>query len=321
MLIEKEIVNNKIKTLAIIVNWNTKDLLEKSIGDLLHVKEKFDLEILVIDNNSTDGSQELLKSKFNSCFIHLSNKNLGYAAANNLGFSLFPNVDYYLLINSDAYITTESFSKLLKEIEFNNNIAAITPALKLNSGKLQLGSAGFGPTWYYSINTFFYLSKVSKIFKGLFITQNNYKNTIDKVYVDWIAFACTLMRREALLSVGFFSEKYFVYGEDSDWCWRAKKKEWEIVYLPYTSIIHDVGASSENKSQLNPNWFINLSDSIKINGTKLDYNLFLISALFSYLIRYVVFSVGFFLIPDNTKRRKMCFLLAKTTLKLLFNKI
>ena len=321
MLIEKEIINIKIKSLAIIVNWNTRGLLEKSIGALLAVKEKFDLEILVIDNNSTDGSQDLLKSKFNSCFIYLSNKNLGYAAANNLGFSLFPNVKYYLLINSDAYITTNSFSKLYDELESNNNIAAVTPALKLNSGKLQLGSAGYGPSWYYALNTFFYISKINKIFKGLFITQKNYKTTTNKVYVDWIAFACTLMRRDALLNVGLFNEKYFVYGEDSDWCWRAKQKKWEIVYLPYTSIIHDVGASSENKSQLNPNWFINLSDSIKINGTKLDYKLFLIFTLISFFIRFAIFSIGSLFLFNNVNKRKMCFLLSKTALKLLFNKI
>ena len=138
------------------------------------------------------------------------------------------------------------------------------------------------------------------------------------IFVEWIAFACAFIRNSSLKNIGIFNEKYFVYGEDSDWCWRARKLNFKIAYLPFISIIHEVGASSVNKAHLNPNWFINLSKTIFDNGSKYDYYLFLIISLISFAIRFLIFYFIKFFYKKYTIYTKLCFLLYKTSFKLLF---
>ena len=311
-LIKKEI-------LIIIVNWNTKDMLKRCLDSIRLLDSGF--ETVIVDNNSSDGSNEMLKTYFSNFHLIFNSENLGYSKANNLAFKKFPDFKYYLLLNSDAIVSNDSILKMKETLVNNYRIAAVSPALKLPTGELQIGGAGFGPNIISSFNTFFLLSRISPFFKGLYFFQKHYKKDKNIVFVNWLAFACTMITNDSLKKVGYLDESYFVYGEDSDWCWRAKKMKYKIAYLPFVSAIHDVGASSEFKATKSPNWFINLANSIKKQGGKINYFFFLIFGLMGYSIRYIGYEIKRIVFIKKTStyqmQTKMLFL---TCVDLILNK-
>ena len=279
----------KADFLVIIVNWNTKALLSRCLTSLRACKKAIDFDTAVIDNGSQDGSATMVANEFPECRLLRNEQNLGFAKANNFAFNSFPGYEHYLLLNSDASVTLEAMEALLSLLRMYPDIAAAGPALKLPNGRYQFGGAGWGPSWLYAFNTFFLLSNASRLFRGLFICQENYAKSQQPVMVDWLAGACLLIRAAALKDVGILDERYFVYGEDADWCWRARKKGWKIAYLPYVCVLHEMGASSAFK--LNTSWFLNLASAVKARGSKMNYVLFLICGLIGYFIRLTLYAI------------------------------
>lgn len=312
---------DKVDLLVIVVNWNTKALLHRCLQSLRMCQNSIKFDVVVIDNGSTDGSAEMLEAEFLDYHIVLSKENMGFGKANNFAFRSFPQAAYYLLLNSDASVTPDVIRTMLDFIKENANIAAIGPALKLPTGQYQLGSAGWGPNWIYSFNTFFLLSNISRLFRGLFIFQEQYSKSRVPIMVNWLACTCILIRTQAIEDVGLFDERYFVYGEDSDWCWHARKKGWKIAYLPYVSVLHDVGASSPFKAQQNPAWFINLASAVKQQGGRINYALFLLFGLIGYSVRLAACEVKLIIKRNESsrERRHLYALLLKTCYKLLFS--
>ena len=310
---------NQAEFLVIIVNWNTLELLKGCLEALEAVKKSINFDVLVVDNGSKDGSAEMLKQDYLNCKLILNDKNLGFGKANNLGLKQYPDYPFYLLLNSDTLVNTKTISKMLSVAKSNPRIAAVNPSLILPSGDLQTGGAGFGPGLLSSFNTFTGLSKLSPIFKGLYIEQKHYLKNTKELSVDWVALACTLISRKVLEDIGLLDEIFFVYGEDSEWCWRAKKKGWEFVYLPNLNITHFLGGSTEDKAQLNSKWFEALSLSVKLQGTRKDFYGFIIMGFFGYSFRYLILQIWNVFSADKELRLKkqLCLL----SLKVCFNLI
>ena len=106
--------------------------------------------------------------------------------------------------------------------------------------------------------------------------------------VDWLAAACMLVRAQALMDIGLFAERYFVYGEDAEWCWRARERGWRIAYLPYVSAHHHYQGSTEPDDWKNPIWFRNLADAVHQRGGRTQYQIFLMLALVGYWLRLTI---------------------------------
>lgn len=313
-------IETNASVIVIIVNWNTKQLLRQCLESLRLCRCNVRFYAVVVDNDSTDGSAEMVETEYPECKLVKSWENIGFGRANNLAFRLFPGYSYYLLLNSDAMITPSVMCALVRFLEEHPEVGAAGPALKLPGEQYQMGGAGWGPNAVHAFNTFLMLSNVSRRFRGLFIVQKHYAGKREAVMVDWLAGACMMVRSQTLADIGLFDERYFVYGEDAEWCWRARSRGWKISYLPYVSATHYYRGSMATDDWGNTDWYCNMLDAVRRTSGDINYRLFLLCGVMGYLIRFVVL-VPFSLTGRNLPRRARLnryVSLLKNSLRLLF---
>lgn len=244
----------KINVSVVIVNWNTKKLLENclksivdKVGDIGKV-EDFTYEVIVVDNGSQDGSQKMVTTKFPKVRLLENKENLGFAKANNLGIQVAKG-KYVLLLNSDTYMVENSLQKLVRRADETEDIGAVGPML-LNEDRSIQQSVGFFP---HLTKVFWWMSFIDDLPFGSFLKP--YHVDHDSFYqkhheVDWITGAAMLIPKRVFERVGVLDEKIFMYGEDVDWCYRAKAAGFKIFYSPTTRLVH-IGRGSANKVSQN----------------------------------------------------------------------
>jgi GT2 family glycosyltransferase len=235
-----------MKLSIIIVSYNTKEITKNCLSYLQKNFKKYPLEneIIVVDNNSTDGSLAMLESekrKFNNLRIISLNKNLGYGKANNIGIKEAKG-DFILLLNSDVYVKDLDFLDLINLFGAFNNLGALTVKVKLNNNLIDPASHRGLPTLWRSFNYFLNLEKLTqrifllnRLFGGYHLTYYN----LEKIHpVEVISGAFFFTRRDILVKVGGFDEDYFLYGEDVDLCYKIKEMRYDILYYPLWEVIH-----------------------------------------------------------------------------------
>ncbi|MBI5326081.1 MAG: glycosyltransferase [Ignavibacteriae bacterium] len=237
---------------VIIVNYNVKDFLFQCLksvekaSDLVR-KSGFTTEIIVVDNNSTDGSIDYLLQNFpNVNFISLSD-NLGFGKANNIGVEKSSG-KYLLILNPDTVIEEDNLLKMFNYMESNPEIGAAGCKVLNSDGSFQLSCRRGLPTPWASFSKLFGLQKLfpkSKFFGKYNLT---YRSIDETYYIDILIGAYMFVKREAFESVGGFDEIYFMYGEDIDLCYSIQRKGWKISYFHETSIIHYKGESTRRSS-------------------------------------------------------------------------
>jgi len=228
-----------MKLSIIILNHNTRDLLRQTL-DSIHTDLKH--EIIVVDNASTDGSTEMIRLKYPGVQLILSDKNIGFAAGNNLGLHQARG-QYLLTLNSDTQIVTDALERLVAYLDHHPDVGIITPKLVLSDGAIDLSCHRGFPTLGNSIAYFVGLESLlpdSKLTAGYHQTWQDF-TTIHQV--DAVSGAAMMFRRSLLKEVGYLDEQFFMYAEDIDFCLRAKKAGWQVVFYPAASIIHFKGAS------------------------------------------------------------------------------
>ncbi len=273
---------------VIVVNWNTRELLRQCLNSLRACMESPGFSVVVVDNGSTDDSITMIETEYPGYRLVKNRENIGFAKANNLAFTLYPKHSYFLLLNSDATVTSELIQALFNFLKTHKDVGAVGPALRLPDGRFQFGGAGWGPKAVYSCNTFFMLANISRRFRGLFIVQKHYEGSHEPVFVDWLAGACMMIRAQTLADVGVFDERYFVYGEDAEWCWRARSKGWRIAYIPCVSATHHYRGSTVGNGKISTDWFRLLADAVLVASSGFNYRLFLIFGVLGYTLRIVV---------------------------------
>jgi GT2 family glycosyltransferase len=237
------------------VNYNTKDLLLGCLESVKRNTKGIEYEIIVVDNASTDGSAEILKRlKGQSFKAILNSTNLGFARANNQGIKIADG-RYVLLLNSDTEIKDNVLGEMLAYMDKNTKAGIVSCALRDKDGKLQ-ATGGYFPTllrvasWMFFLDDIPLLDKLIKPFhpmheKSFFYRgEGFFKRESPR---DWVTGAFFLIRRVVLDEVGVLDEDYFMYTEEVDLCFRAKKKGWEVWYLPKWAIVHYGGASSASE--------------------------------------------------------------------------
>ncbi len=235
---------------VIIVNYNVKELLGQCINSIVSASGRLSVEIIVVDNNSFDGSVEYLKEKFSGLKqlkIIDSPVNLGFAKANNLG-AKEASGEYLLILNPDTILQEDTLEKSLEFYKNTKQIGALTCKLILPNGKLDLACRRSFPTPSVAVYRILGLSKIfpkSRIFGKYNLT---YLDENDTYEVDAIVGAFMLIKKSIYDEVRGFDEDYFMYGEDLDLCFRIKKAGYKIYYYPGTSIIHYKGESTKKSS-------------------------------------------------------------------------
>lgn len=218
----------------IIVNWNTKELLSQCLCSIYETGSFFTFEVIVVDNGSTDDSVALVEKQFPDVKLIKNDRNLGFASANNQGLAIGCG-RYFMLLNSDTIVLPGAIDTLIQMADQNPNVGMIGPKLLNMDGSLQKSWANF-PS---------FVSELTGQNFGKRIPVPGIPNTFE---IDWMMGACMLVRSKVLQDVGKMDEDYFFYSEETDWCFRIKKKNWRIWYTTNTQIYHLWGGSTRSGS-------------------------------------------------------------------------
>jgi GT2 family glycosyltransferase len=224
-------------------NLNTKELLHQYLKSLYENTSGLGLEVIVVDNGSTDGSVEMLQQAFPQVRLFQNQTNIGVSKAYNQAFRATCG-RYVACLNTDIIVLPNALFTMYQFLEDHPAVGAVGCKLLNADGSLQ-HSCGHTPTLLGLTFQSLGLSRLfprNKFFARFLMTYWDH----DEVrQVDQPAAACFMMRRQALEEVGLFDEQFFVYFEDVDWCYRAKMAGWPIYFLPQAQVIHLGGRTSE----------------------------------------------------------------------------
>ncbi|RMF48367.1 MAG: glycosyltransferase family 2 protein, partial [Anaerolineae bacterium] len=227
---------------VIIVNWNTRQLLAQAIRSVQQTFGKLSVEIIVVDNGSTDGSQDMLRSHFPLVKVVQNTENVGFARANNQGARLARG-EFLLLLNSDAELYPNAMQSMLEVMRAHPKAGIVGANLRNPGGSFQASHTPF-PTL---TQEFLILSGLGRALYGAHYPSRGPEEDIGPQRVDYIEGACMLIRREPYLEVGGMDEGYFMYAEEVDLCYTFVQHGWEVWYQPAARVLHHGGGSSRNR--------------------------------------------------------------------------
>lgn len=230
----------------IIVNYNTKKLLENTIKSITDTVNLIKYEIIIVDNASIDGSIEMVKKQFSQVKLIENKDNLGFPKANNIGIKEAAG-RYILLLNSDTKVLDDCIQRCLEYMDSNVEVGALGCKLLLASGKLDHACKRGFPTPEASL---YYILKFHKLFpnsKKFGKYTLNYLPINEINEVDALTGAFMMLRKEVINKIGLLDETFFMYGEDLDWCFRIKETGYKVIYYPEAVTIHYKGGSSKRK--------------------------------------------------------------------------
>lgn len=219
------------RVLILIVNWNNYSDTKECLDSLAQLTSD-NYQVMLVDNGSIDNSSQLLEEEFPEIQLVNLQENLGFAGGNNVGleYALKEEFPFTLLLNNDTIVQDGDFlAKLVQVLEEEPSVGAVGPTVEQTDGITQLSILPYPNIGNTIINSL-----------GLY--HPNHKK---RQFVDSIAGCCVLVRREAIEQAGLLDENYFMYGEETEWFFRIRKKGWKILFLPVDSILHKEGSSSK----------------------------------------------------------------------------
>ena len=226
----------------VIVSWNAKQYLLNCLRSLAEARDEQDIEILVIDNASTDGSCEAVDEHYPEVILIRNETNLGFAKANNIGLRKSRG-RYVCLINSDVVVFPGCLHTLSTYMEEHPGVGMIGPRILNPDGTLQT-SIGLLPSLGRLMGLSIGLNRLfprSSVFSGLHLSPRAHRHTRS---VEVMIGCFWMVRHSAFTDVGLLDEDFFIYGEDIDWCKRFSEAGWKIIYHTDAEAIHFGGASS-----------------------------------------------------------------------------
>jgi GT2 family glycosyltransferase len=243
---------------VIIVSFNTRELVLACLRSVYAGRGAGDVEVIVVDNASTDGSRDAIRREFPKARIIENIHNLGFSAANNIGLENAAG-SYAILLNSDAELRPDGI-KLLREFMDNHPEAgAAGPRLVYDDGTTQPSADSVPNLLTEFLHLFGFrrlipgetarrmvapvLSKASGKTVGTYF--ETYSGSLEPREVDCISGACLIARADTVAKVGGLDDKFFMYMEDMDWCVRIKETGAKVYYIPEVEVVHHVGKSAE----------------------------------------------------------------------------
>ena len=227
-----------------IVNWNGGDFLASCVGSVYGGVGEREIEVIIVDNGSTDGSAVEIKRLFPETTIIEHGRNDGFAAANNIAID-HSQGRYLLFLNPDTIVDPGSIGRMVSFLEEERAAGALGCKLYHPvTGSIE-SSARSNPEPLPLFWNLLYLDRFfprNRLF-GRYLMSHRSED--ERREVDWVTGACMLARREAVETAGGFDASFFMYCEDIDICYRIKSNGWKIYYLPEAKVGHYRGRSSE----------------------------------------------------------------------------
>lgn len=226
-----------MKTAIVILNWNGEKYLKEFLAPLLRSIQTIDAEVIVADNNSTDGSVAYIENCYEGRIRTIClDKNYGFAEGYNKALQQI-DAQYYLLLNSDVLVEKNWFYALEEWMEYHPDCAVCGPKIRSYARRDEFeyaGAAGGLMDYYgYSFCRGRILSYVEK-------DEGQYDLPED---VFWCSGACMMVRAQAWRELGGFDRDFFAHFEEIDFCWRAKLAAWRICYVPRSTVFHVGGGT------------------------------------------------------------------------------
>ena len=229
---------------VLVVTYNTASLTPMALRRTLAAAGAVDVRLLVRDNGSSDGTVDSIAREVPEADVEAGADNLGFAAGVNrlLERSTAP---WVLLLNSDAWPAAGAIERLLAVAEAHPEAAAVVPRLERPEGRYEHSTHRFPSIRLAAISGFAH-HWVGRHWGERFLLEGYWAHDRARP-VDWAVGAAMLLRRSALDDVGFLDERYFMYAEDLEWCWRANRLGWTVWFEPSAVFVH-VGNASGEKS-------------------------------------------------------------------------
>ena len=236
-----------MKLSIIIVNYNVEYFLEQCLHSVLNATKHISSETFVVDNNSFDGSCDMVKTKFPNVILIENKINIGFSKANNKAIKLSKG-EYILLLNPDTIVEENTFEKCIEFMELNSDCGGIgVYMIDGNGNYLPESKRGLPTPWV----AFCKISGLGKVFKNSAKFNKYYLGHLDNKEthsIEILSGAYMFLRKEALEKIGLLDEKFFMYGEDIDLSYRIIQGGFKNYYLPTTKIIHYKGESTKKSS-------------------------------------------------------------------------
>jgi len=219
---------------AIVVTYNALPWIERCLESVLAY------ETIVVDHGSTDGTLDLVRERFPRARL-IQQDNRGFGAGYNRGMRAASG-RYYLLINSDAWVVGDAADRLAAFADDHPRVAVVGPRLLNPDGSLQRSVRAF-PTKWRIATEYLFLRKLAPRSRALnaFYAGGFEHDSVREA--DFVMAACLLVRRDAADEVGLFDESFFMFSEETDWCYRFRRAGWSVVFYPDAEVVHVGGAT------------------------------------------------------------------------------
>lgn len=279
----------------IIVNWNSRELLQKCLSSIYDNTNMLTLEVIVIDNASRDGSAGMVEREFPQVSLIKNKDNLGFAKGNNQGF-LQARGRYVLILNPDTEVVSDALLKMVKYLKSNKEVGAVSGRLVYPDGTFQRYYSRF-PTFLSILTTWFLpkaLAYKSKPTRAYLMLDDDFSKEIE---VPQPAGSCLMVKRDLFLKECFMDEQFPIFFNDVDLCRRIYNKGKKIYVLPDVTIIHHwaKGGSEQGKKSLflSGEYFISMFDYFSKYERAVKADLLRILISLGFLIRILAFFIGY----------------------------
>jgi N-acetylglucosaminyl-diphospho-decaprenol L-rhamnosyltransferase len=230
---------------VVIVNYNTRHLLDELFSGLKQACEGIAVQIIVVDNASKDQSVELLRSCYPDVELIANASNVGFGRANNQALPLLRG-KYVLLLNTDAFVAPDTLRKTVACMETHPDCGVLGVRLVGRDGVLQPSCRYFPTPW----NGFLAALGLGRWFPSVRMIDDMDWDHASLRECDWVPGCYYLMRRAVIDQVGLFDPRYFLYYEEVDHCRAVKQAGWKVLYFPDTQVIHIGGESAKSDHKI-----------------------------------------------------------------------
>ncbi len=286
---------------VIIVAWNVRNFLQNCLESIYKETEGVEFEVIYVDNASEDKSVEMVREHFPEANIIQNTQNKGFVVANNQGIEAAKG-RYVLLLNSDTVILDNAIAKTI-EFADTHPEAAVVGCKLLNPDKTLQPTCFMFPSILNMLLSTSYLYKLFRKSKFFGRERMTWWDRSDTREVDVATGCYMLVRREAIDQVGVMDERFFIYADETDWCYRFKKNGWKIMFTPEIQIIHYGGQTTK---QMTKEFRLQLQGSglifMKLHRNKLAFPLARLLAVMFFFLRVPYWLVRAILHKNERKK-------------------
>lgn len=234
---------------VLMVNYNTADLLVRSVQALKRAANGIGVQIIVVDNASRDDSVLRIAKEHPDVIVIANRDNVGFGRACNQALARASG-EYVLLLNTDAFVAPDSLAKTLAYMQMHRRCGILGVKLVGADGRLQPSARYFPTPW----NLFLTRTGLGRfrIFRSVRMVDDMNWDHASVRRCDWVPGCFYLVRRTVIDQIGLFDSRYFLYYEEVDHCLAARRAGWEVVFYPDTTVVHLGGESAKLTGEITP---------------------------------------------------------------------